>query len=106
MYTRIIMVLRISGVHRTGLFALLIGAVACYQLPFPAGAQTTFGSITGVVSDPSGAAVPRAAVTVVNQDTEFSRSDVTSAGGVYSISNLLPGTYRVRVEGKGFSVQE
>src|SRR5689334_17474570 len=101
------MILRISGVNaRTALLALLIGALANLYLPSYVDAQTTFGSITGVVSDPSGAAVPRATVTVVNQDTGFSRSDQTSGSGVFSIADLLPGTYRVSVNGKGFSVQE
>src|SRR5215472_3766638 len=98
------MMLRFSGVNvRIVLLALLLASLF---LPSPAGAQTTFGSITGVVTDPSSAAVPRAAVTVVNLDTGFSRSDVTASNGVYSITDLLPGTYRVRVEGKGFNAQE
>lgn len=106
-YTRIIMMLRNSGVNvRKALLAVLIGALASLHLPSPASAQTTFGSITGVVTDPSGGAVPRASVTVVNQDTGFTRSDLTSANGVFSVTDLLPGTYRVRVEGKGFSSQE
>src|SRR5437764_9033702 len=101
------MMLRNSGVNvRTVVFALLGGALATLSLPSPVRAQTTFGSITGVVTDPSSAAVPRAAVTVVNRDTGFTRSDVTSGSGVFSINDLLPGTYRVRVEGKGFSAQE
>ena len=69
-------------------------------------AQTTFGSITGVVTDPSGAAVPNARITVVNQDTGFTRRGSTALTGVYTISDLVPGTYRVLVEGKGFNTQE
>jgi hypothetical protein len=76
-------------------------------LCFPcARAQTTFGSITGVVTDPSGAAVPNAQITAVNQDTGFTRRQSTTGTGVYTVSDLVPGTYRVRVEGKGFNVQE
>jgi len=44
-----------------------------------ANAQSTFGSITGTVTDQSGAVVPAARITVTNQDT---------------VTNLLPGTYR------------
>src|SRR5690349_25130418 len=69
-------------------------------------AQTTFGSITGVVTDPSGAAVPNAQITVVNQDTGFTRRQSSAVTGVYTVSDLVPGTYRVRIEGKGFNPQE
>ena len=69
-------------------------------------AQTTFGSITGVVTDPSGAAVPNAQITVVNQDTGFTRRQTTGVTGVYTVPDLVPGTYRVRCEGKGFNAQE
>lgn len=48
-------------------------------------AQTTFGSITGVVTDPSGAAVPNAQITVVNQDTGFTRRQVTAETGVFTV---------------------
>ncbi|HEY3841158.1 MAG TPA: TonB-dependent receptor [Bryobacteraceae bacterium] len=69
-------------------------------------AQSTFGSITGTVSDPSGAAVPGAKVTAVNQDTGVGRSASSGADGVYSITDLLPGTYLVRMENSGFSTLE
>jgi hypothetical protein len=82
--------------------AILFGMV----FAVPSRAQTTFGSITGVVTDPSGAAVPAANITVVNQETAFKRSDHTSQSGVFSISDLNPGMYTVRVERDGFSTQE
>jgi hypothetical protein len=69
-------------------------------------AQTTFGSITGVVIDSSGAAIPKAAVTATNADTGFSRKDFSAVSGVFNIADLLPGTYIVRVEANGFSSQE
>src|SRR5438445_6421913 len=78
-------------------------ALLCIQ---SAKAQTTFGSITGVVTDASGAAVPNAKITVVNQDTGFTRRQSTAAAGVYTVSDLVPGTYRVVIEGKGFNTVE
>src|SRR5215469_7970347 len=68
-----------------------------------AAGQTTFGSITGTVRDQSGAVVPGASITVTNQDTGVSRGAPTGTDGVYSVTNLLPGTYRLQAEQKGFN---
>ena len=68
--------------------------------------QTTFGSITGTVRDQSGAVVPGVSITVINQDTGVSRRAPTGADGVYSVTNLLPGTYRLQAEQKGFNLLE
>lgn len=81
----------------------IFGAFVSFR---PAAAQTTFGSITGVITDPSGAAVPSAEVTVVNQDTGFTRRRSTSNTGVFTVPDLVPGTYRVRAERNGFTPQE
>ena len=80
--------------------------VSCLCLAPAAYGQTTFGSITGVITDSSGAAVPKATVTAINEDTGFTRSDSSAVSGVFTIADLHPGTYRVRVEGKGFNLQE
>lgn len=87
----------------TSVVAAFLWALVCFQ---SAPAQTTFGSMTGVVTDPSGAAVPSAQITVVNQDTGFTRRQTTSLAGVYTVADVVPGTYRVRIEGKGFNTQE
>ena len=72
----------------------------------PSYAQTTFGQITGTVVDPSGAVVPGATVTVTNEGTQIAREVSTSASGVFSITNLNVGTYRVRITVTGFSTFE
>ncbi|HZU28427.1 MAG TPA: TonB-dependent receptor [Bryobacteraceae bacterium] len=69
-------------------------------------AQTTFGSITGVITDPSGAAVPQAQVIVTNQDTNLVRRQSTSSAGVYTVPDLIPGRYSVRAEAAGFTPGE
>ena len=66
--------------------------------------QTTFGSITGTVTDPSGAGIPGAQVTVTNETTGGLRSATTGGSGVYNVPDLNIGIYRVRVEAKGFEV--
>jgi hypothetical protein len=64
--------------------------------------QTGFGTIAGQVTDPSGAAVPGAKVTVTNVDTNVSRGADTNATGYYEIMQLMPGPYALRVEMTGF----
>ena len=66
-------------------------------------AQTTTGSMLGVVTDPTGAVVPGATVTVTNVSTGFVRETVTGAAGGYRIAGLVPATYDARVEMDGFS---
>ena len=61
-------------------------------------AQTPTAVVNGAVMDPSGAAVPDAKVTVVNQDTNVVSSKNTSADGTFTIINLLPGNYVLTVE--------
>jgi hypothetical protein len=68
-------------------------------------AQAPVGEITGSVTDPSGAVVTGAKVTVTNPATNLTRSADTNDAGVYSIPALLPGVYNVRVEKTGFSAQ-
>ena len=65
-------------------------------------AQTTYGSISGTVSDPSGSAISEAQVTLTNNGTGEKRVQRTSADGLYSFVNLLPGSYRVEAEKPGF----
>jgi len=65
-------------------------------------AQRDLGTITGTVMDPSGAAVPGAAITVTNVATGESYKLVTTSVGDYTRPALLPGTYTVTVEANGF----
>jgi hypothetical protein len=67
-------------------------------------AQTSnTGTLTGVVKDEKGAVVPGAAVKVINLGTNAERTANTSSEGVYEISQLVPGTYRLETEATGFS---
>ena len=65
-------------------------------------AQQFRGSISGIVSDPSGATVPSAAVTATEASTGTRYRSVSTNDGRYTLPQLLPGTYRVEVEAKGF----
>jgi outer membrane receptor protein involved in Fe transport len=71
-------------------------------LPSFALAQAT-GAISGVVSDPSGAPLPGATVSVVNNATGQTRVASTSADGFFTVPLLQPGSYRVTASLQGFS---
>src|SRR5262249_3710195 len=72
----------------------------------PARAQERFGGLSGVVTDPSAAAIPGATVTVTNKQTGATRFLVTSADGSYRFQDLEPGRYAVAVELSGFTKAE
>ena len=67
-----------------------------------AAAQTTTSTIAGLVKDDSGAVVPGAAVTVTNVESGVTTAAVTNEAGLYRVSGLIPGPYRVEIEAKGF----
>lgn len=65
-------------------------------------AQTTFGSVTGVVTDATAAPTPGAQVTLTNLDTAEKRVMTTGNEGIYQFVNLTPGRYRLDIEKTGF----
>ncbi len=67
-------------------------------------AQSTYGSITGVITDASGGAVADVKVTLTNLETGQKLTQVTTSGGLYLFSLLLAGHYRVDAEKAGFQV--
>ena len=64
--------------------------------------QESRATLTGTVTDPNGAAVPNATVTVTNQQTNISTTVTTAGEGNYTATPLLPGLYTVAVEAQGF----
>ncbi|HQR34338.1 MAG TPA: TonB-dependent receptor [Blastocatellia bacterium] len=64
--------------------------------------QAVYGSVFGTVSDQNGGAVAKAKVTITNTGTNVSETTETNASGNYTVSRLIPGTYRVKVEAQGF----
>jgi hypothetical protein len=68
-------------------------------------AQVT-ASLTGVVTDTSGALVQGAAVTIINEPMQDARQTDTNKSGVYSVPDLNPSTYTVKVVAKGFAPKE
>jgi hypothetical protein len=66
-------------------------------------AQSTFGTITGVITDPTTAVVPGASVEIKNLSTNIVRTATSDAQGVYSAVNLDPGNYTITIRAKGFA---
>ena len=64
--------------------------------------QLATSTISGVVSDPSGAVVPRAIVTIMDLGTRAARSTETDQGGTYQIADLRPGKYSLEVKKNDF----
>src|SRR6266404_8936951 len=69
-------------------------------------AQVLYGSVVGHVTDPSGAAIPGAKVTITNPDTNQSRDTTTDMAGDYSFTAVQTGTYKLRVSQERFKVFE
>jgi len=82
--------------------SLLAWALATAGWCLSAHAQTFQGSFSGMVTDPSGAAVPGATVTALEQDKGIARTVTTGPDGSYVVPLLQPGRYRLTVEKEGF----
>src|SRR5213592_2283429 len=68
-----------------------------------ASAQIAGGTISGVVTDTTGAVLPGAEVTILNQATGVTRRAVTNESGFYNAPNLLPGRYDLAITAPGFT---
>src|SRR3984893_2811278 len=85
-------------------FCLVVFAVLA--LTFSAFAQVQNGQFEGVVTDPTGAAIANAKVTVSNSATGLILSATTNSSGSYAVKEVPPGTYKVEVEASGFKKLE
>jgi hypothetical protein len=74
--------------------------------PQPVWGQAVYGGIIGTVTDPQGAAVANAKVTVVNEGKGTSETTTSNESGNYSVGHLIAGTYTVRAEASGFKVSQ
>jgi hypothetical protein len=89
------------------LLLLSFGALFSVIVVTTAAAQSiTSGDITGTITDPSGAALPNAAVTLTNINTNGSQSTVANQQGSYRFAFLPPATYSVTVKATGFQTKK
>src|SRR5271155_660885 len=92
---------------RTSALATAVAlAIFCGLLTPIASGQAVFGSIEGTITDPSGAAVSGAKVTVTDQAKGTNDQATSNESGNYTVTHLIPDPYTVRVEGAGFKVIE
>jgi hypothetical protein len=80
--------------------------LALILISLPALAQSTAGRVLGSITDPSGASVAGATVVVTDVDRGSSRTLTTDASGDYVVPDLMPGTYKIHVEARGFKSLE
>src|ERR1700674_4071632 len=69
-------------------------------------AQTFQASVSGIVSDHTGAVVPGVKITVKDTERGTAYTATTNQDGVYLINNLIPSTYRVTTEASGFQTYQ
>src|SRR5690242_21758552 len=88
--------------------ALLFAALFCVVsfLPRTALSQAVYGNIFGTITDPSGAAVPNAKVTITDLAKGTVDTVTTNATGNYTATHLIPDNYSVKVEAAGFKAAE
>jgi Carboxypeptidase regulatory-like domain len=85
---------------------LLLAIFIFAWYPLPAWAQSTAGRILGAITDTTGAGVSGATVVVTDTQRGTSRTLRTDESGSYAAPDLQPGTYKIRVEAKGFKTSE
>ncbi len=88
-----------------GGFLFLLLPLLLVFCAFPAHAQRYLGSVTGEISDTTGAKIPGATVTATDTTTKFSTKAVTNGSGGFSIPFVTPDTYTITVHASGFRTE-
>src|SRR5438128_4148243 len=74
-------------------------------LSTPAFGQSTYATVSGTVTDSSGAVLPGVSLTATNNATGVVTTVLSNEAGVYNFASLLPGVYKVSAELPGFQTQ-
>jgi hypothetical protein len=81
---------------------LLIGALFAVALTYTCLGQSPNATVTGLVTDSTGNAMPNATVQLINVDTNVATKVTTNGDGLYRITGLVPGVYRAETSKEGF----
>ena len=84
-------------------YVVITGVVIGLIVSLPVAAQVTTGSISGTVTDATGAIIPGANVTIRNVGTNLTRAVNTDAAGLYTAADLDVGQYEITAQQKGFA---
>ncbi len=87
---------------RSKVLLLLLGMLLIGGVASNAAAQAVYGSVSGTVTDSSGAVVPGATVTITSVERQTSTTVTTNDSGLYTKERLLPGNYEIKVEAANF----
>jgi hypothetical protein len=82
---------------------LLLIALAAFLTPCSSQAQVLYGTLVGNVTDASGAAVVGATVVATNLGTGIAKTGITDSSGIYRLSDLSAGTYKVSISASTFA---
>src|SRR3954453_9665970 len=94
---RRLLLLSTFQVRRLLLLSTMFGAISAIPV-----AGQTFGEITGRISDPTGAAIPAAQITLTSASTNAVRDTISTDSGDYTFPAVAPGAYTVKVEKTAF----
>src|SRR5579862_5283325 len=85
---------------------IFVVSIAALLFALPVFSQANLGRILGVITDQSGGVIAGATVSVIDVQRGITRALISGSDGAYSAPNLIPGSYTVRIEAKGFNTVE
>ena len=91
------------GTHAIAVGGIVAALMILLFSSMPGYSQVTGATLTGTVTDPSGATVPGAQISVKNNATGVMREVTSDSSGFYTVPNVIPGNYEVTVSAQGFS---
>ena len=99
------MVFRSNGKFRMTMLGSSLGLVLCLIISVPVQAQVAGATLTGTVTDQSGAVIPRAVISLKNSASGVVQRVTADAAALYTVPSLQPGTYEVTISAPGFDTQ-
>jgi hypothetical protein len=87
-------------------FVALLTLLLAFCIPSVWAQSAGTSSLTGTITDPSGAAIPNVTITLTSNDTAQTRSATTGGDGQYKFTLLPPGNYKIRFSAAGFKTAE